>query len=129
MDKSEDNSGAGQTGKELDMTMTPEGKVKKTVKKLLDKYGNSVWYFMPVQTGVGGKKGIPDFVLCVGGKFVTIETKAKGNQPTALQAFTMNEIRDAGGLPIVVTDDCMSVAALQSWIEIFLDKKDAGSGR
>ena len=55
--------------------MTPEGKVKKKVKELLEKHGFQ--YFMPV-AGMYGRKGIPDFLCNCNGLFVGIETKGTG---------------------------------------------------
>lgn len=52
--------------------MTPEGKVKKEVKCVLDAIG--CFYYMPVQNGMG-IAGVSDFIACVEGKFVAIETK------------------------------------------------------
>jgi len=84
--------------------MTPEGRVKANVKKQLLSFGQDVWWFMPVQTGYG-KAGVPDFVVCAGGFFLTIETKARGNNPTKLQDLCMKDIRSAGGTTLVINED------------------------
>ena len=60
--------------------MTPEAKVKKAVKKMLDDRG--AYYFMPA-TGGYGRSGVPDIVGCHKGIFFGIECKAGDNQPTA----------------------------------------------
>lgn len=80
--------------------MTPEGKVKEQVKKLLKEHG--VWYFMPVPWG---KTGIPDFCCVVKGRALFIETKAGKNKATPLQVLTMEEIRKAGGLAFVINEN------------------------
>jgi hypothetical protein len=83
--------------------VTPEGKIKAMVKKALAELGSSHWRFMPVQTGYGSVA--LDFLLCVGGWFVAIETKA-GNKPlTALQQTTAENISSAGGLVFVIRDE------------------------
>ncbi len=89
--------------------MTPEGKVKQDVKKLLKSLG--IWYFMPMQNGFG-VVGIPDFICCWGGKFLAVETKAPGKrgQTTANQDLRLQEICDNGGLSLVV-DDVEQLAA------------------
>lgn len=83
------------------MAMTPEGAVKKKVKKILDDL--NIWYFNPSMNGFG-RAGIPDFVCCAGGTFVGIECKAGSNQPTALQARELEAIAKHGGFAFVVNE-------------------------
>lgn len=78
--------------------MTPEGRVKAKVKKLLEKY--NVYYNMPVQTGMG--KRTLDFLGCVGGFFFAIETKREGEDLTDYQKLTKREIEAAGGSVFVI---------------------------
>lgn len=82
--------------------MTPEGKVKASVKKLLAKY--KVWYYMPVG-GLLGRSGVPDFLILINGQFIGVETKAGNNKPTALQNLEMEKIRNAGGVALVVNEN------------------------
>jgi hypothetical protein len=83
--------------------MTPEGKVKDAVKKVLKKHG--VWYFMPMQNGFG-VVGIPEFICCFHGIFLGVETKAPGKreQTTPNQDRVLREIKEHGGYTIVVDD-------------------------
>jgi len=83
--------------------VTPEGRVKAKVKKALDKLGTDCWRFMPVQTGYG----VPalDYLLCIRGRFVAIETKAPGKRLTALQEGTKAAMEAAGGIVLVVWDE------------------------
>lgn len=83
--------------------MTPEGRVKDAVKKLLKERG--IWYFMPASNGFG-KVGIPDIICCCDGKFLAIETKAPGkiNNTTPNQNMRIEEIRAAKGWALVVDD-------------------------
>ena len=83
--------------------MTPEGKVKDAVKKVLKKHG--VWYFMPMQNGFG-VVGIPDFICCFHGIFLGVETKAPGKreQTTPNQDRVLREIKEHGGYTVVVDD-------------------------
>lgn len=78
--------------------MTPEGKVKAEVKKYLKERG--AYFFMPVQSGYGA--ATLDFLVCLNGKFVAIETKAPGKKLTARQCVVQDAIVDAGGLTIVI---------------------------
>ena len=86
--------------------MTPEGKVKKDIKEYLDTLEKSAcWWYMPVQTGFG-KTGIPDFILCVNGRFVAIEVKrgdGKKQRARARQAIVLEDIQFAGGTAKIVT--------------------------
>ena len=83
--------------------MTPEGRVKDAVKKVLKRRG--IWYYMPVQNGMG-VVGIPDLICCWHGHFLAIETKAPGkrSQTTANQDRVLQEIRDHDGYALVVDD-------------------------
>lgn len=97
------------------MSVTPEGAVKRGVKKTLA--AQRLWYFMPVQNGMG-RVGIPDFIMCVPyvvqpedvgrtlGLFVARETKAPGKlgETTPNQDREIAGIRAAGG-DVKVIDD------------------------
>src|SRR5271170_6018832 len=81
--------------------MTPEGKIKKKVKEWLEEIGAA--YFMPVQTGYG-KKNL-DFLCCIKGRFVAIETKAPGKGMTPLQELHAETWAQAGGMCWLISDD------------------------
>lgn len=85
------------------MATTPEGKVKEAVKKFLKAHG--IWYFMPV-AGPFSVHGVPDFVCCWEGKFLGIETKAKGKirELTENQKRVIAQIEQSGGTVYVVDD-------------------------
>lgn len=84
------------------MGMTPEAKVKKAVRQVLD--GLGAYYVMPV-TGGYGKQGAPDFLVCLKGKFIGIETKAGKGRLTALQEMNLKQIIGAGGVSLVIRED------------------------
>ena len=84
------------------MAQTPEGKVKKSVRQVLD--GLGAYYVMPV-TGGFGRQGAPDFLVCLEGKFFGIETKAGKGKLTALQEMNLKKIIDCGGVALVVRED------------------------
>jgi hypothetical protein len=81
--------------------MECEGDVKREVKKLLKKY--NAWWYMPVPTGFG-KAGVPDFICCIDGSFLAIETKYGSNKPTANQEREIREIKLAGGAALVINE-------------------------
>ena len=91
--------------------MTPEGKVKEKVKKLLKAHG--AYYHMPVQNGMGAPS--LDFIGCHRGLYYGIETKAGNKQPTPRQETTIGQIRAAGGLAFVV-NEVSGLEELEAWL-------------
>jgi hypothetical protein len=82
--------------------MTPEAKVKHKVKTILKKY--NCYYFSPA-TGGYGASGVPDIVVCYGGRFLGIECKAGSNKPTQLQELNLKKIKDNGGVALVINEN------------------------
>ena len=93
--------------------MTPEGKVKAAVKKLLKKYEADIWTHWPVQTGYGAPT-----LDCVGsvrtrlhscnGVSFAIETKAPGEGLTARQEATKLAM-ERGGVEVFVIGECRDI--------------------
>jgi hypothetical protein len=88
------------------MARTPEGKVKDDVKAWCKR--NNVWYYMPMQNGMG-RSGVPDFICCIpwmNGRMIAIETKAPGKRgnTTPNQDREITNINMAGGFAIVIDD-------------------------
>jgi Holliday junction resolvase len=81
--------------------MTPEGKVKDKIKKVLKERG--IYFVMPA-TGGYGSSGAPDILVCHKGEFYGIEVKAGNNKPTALQLDNLNRIEGNGGYAFVIND-------------------------
>lgn len=100
------------------MAITPEGKVKKAVKKILDDFG--AYYFFPV-TGGFGRSGVPDIICCIDGKFVALECKAGKNTTTALQDREIDLIRKNKGLALVVNED--TVDTLPEFIQFIKERR------
>ena len=82
--------------------MTPEAKVKKKVREVLQAL--RAYYVMPI-TGGYGNSGAPDFVVCFNSAFIGIECKAGKGKTTALQEKNLAQIRSAGGLAIVINEE------------------------
>lgn len=80
---------------------TPESKVKKQVKKILDDLG--AYHFSPMMDGYG-KSGVPDIIACYKGRFLAIECKSGKNTPTLLQLRNMENIKRNEGYAIVVNE-------------------------
>ena len=83
------------------MAATPEAKVKKQIRAILDEYG--AYYAMPIGSGYGNS-GVPDFLVCYKGWFIGIEAKAGQGKVTALQEFNLNKITKAGGVTLVINE-------------------------
>lgn len=78
-----------------------------------------VFYYMPVQNGMG-QSGIPDIICCIKGRMVALECKAtRKNDPTTLQAFALDRIQKSGGVAWVVDDENVeqAIANIQSAID------------
>lgn len=80
---------------------TPEGKIKDKVKAYLDSIG--AYYFMPVQMGYG--KRTLDFLCCVRGYFVAIETKRPGSDMSPFQKRIRHDIESADGVVWRINND------------------------
>jgi hypothetical protein len=90
------------------MSQTPEGRVKTIVKAYLRSrnvaslsasMSNAVGYYhCYVPSGYGDPA--LDFTGCYKGRFFAVETKAKGNTPTAMQKLIMKAQADALGFSI-----------------------------
>lgn len=93
--------------------MTPEGKVKAKVKRLLDKY-KARYEFWPVPYGYGAST--LDCLICYRGQFIAVETKAPGKKPTDRQKMIIENIRQAGGAAFVVDGDD-GLAELENHLE------------
>jgi hypothetical protein len=102
---------------------TPEAKVKAKVKAALDKYG--VYYFMPATHGYGSS-GVPDIIVCMQGRFIGIECKAKGNKPTALQMRNLVAIATSG---IAIIVDETGIGAFQSLIDLWAQASIPNGGQ
>ena len=85
------------------MAMTPEGKVKADVKKILAKYGEELDALWLVQNGM-----VPpalDCIVCYRGHHIEIETKAPGKKLTPRQSITAEKKEKAGAKVFVIDGD------------------------
>jgi len=89
--------------------MTPEAKVKASVKEVLKKHG--AYWHCPVQNGMGAPS--LDFICCFQGRYFAVETKAPGKKPTPRQLITIAAIHAAGG-EVFVIDSPLGVECLDS---------------
>jgi hypothetical protein len=94
--------------------MTPEGKVKTKIRKILKEHG--IYYAMPHGAGYGNA-GVADFLCCVNGYFLAIEAKAKGGKLTALQEKNLHEVQEAKGASLVIDEAALEDKLLEHTLE------------
>lgn len=95
------------------MATTPESKVKDAVRRVirefvedadvdavLDRPHSYIYSHWPVQNGMGTPT--LDCVVCYYGRFIAIETKAPGKKPTPRQNTTIQQMKDAGAIVLVI---------------------------
>lgn len=101
--------------------MTPEGKVKERVKKILKPFKPKLYAHWPVQTGYGAPT--LDCNGAINGRAFSIETKAPGKHLTPQQEATKAEKEAAGIKVFVVGEKLMDdgyytgEAELFSWLK------------
>lgn len=100
--------------------MTPEGHVKKKVNEFLDMFGNDMYRFMAVQTGYGSPT--LDYLVCIRGHFIAIETKRVGKKPTPRQETTIERINSAGGHTFVIDGPDTLALACREILELVYGK-------
>ena len=86
---------------------TPESRVKKVVKVLLDEH--KAYHNWPVPVGYG--RPFLDCFACAKGRFLAIETKAPGEELTPRQGITKDEVEAAGGIVFVIGETVYEDAA------------------
>jgi len=68
-------------------------------KDLKAAFGSGVWLENIQQVG---KRGTPDRLICLGGKFIALELKVDGGTSAMLQLIKLKEIVAAGGRGFIV---------------------------
>lgn len=89
--------------------MTPEGKVKAAIDKLLKQH--KAYYLKPVQNGMGAPA--LDYHGVHQGLSYVIEAKAKGKTPTPRQINTLRECAAAGSACFFIDGD---LTELSNWL-------------
>jgi hypothetical protein len=94
--------------------MTPEGKIKQKIKKILDNYGSRIYVYMPVPGGYG--KSTLDYLGFIDGRGFAIEAKRPGKEPTTRQQIIRAEI-ERSGTPVFLINDDESLQDFECWLE------------
>ena len=90
---------------------TPEGKVKAKISALLKTHEPALWYYMPVQNGMG--KAVLDYIGFDHGRGFAIEAKAPGEEPTDRQNTTIRDMVASGAKVFVIDGD---LTELEDWL-------------
>jgi hypothetical protein len=94
--------------------VTPEGKVKKTISKLLDRYEKDIYRYMPVPGRFGTKT--LDYLACHLGRFFSVEAKRPGEDLTEYQKVTRGNIEAAGGVVFKIDGEA-DLDLLRKWLD------------
>lgn len=82
--------------------MAGEKNFENKIKKFLKDEG--CWY-VKYFANRNTRSGVPDLLACVNGYFVAIEVKAENGKPSDLQLWNVKQIREAGGIAIILYPD------------------------
>lgn len=63
------------------------------------------YYFVKFFANRMTKTGVPDILACVRGRWVAIEVKAANGRASPLQLWNREQIRQAGGIAIILYPD------------------------
>jgi hypothetical protein len=80
------------------MAVTPEGRTKAAIKKVLSEFPH--YGYWPVPAGYG--ESTLDYVGCINGRAFLIEAKAPGKKPTDRQKQIIGAARRAGARVFVI---------------------------
>lgn len=81
------------------MSKNPETKFKEKVVEILDEIPG-VWI---LKTQERARRGVPDLLICIRGRFVAIELKTDEGEVDPLQEVILQRIRQAQGLAFVTS--------------------------
>lgn len=111
--------------------MTPEGKVKKEVKRILESFG--VYFFMPVQMGLGAAGLDFHCVVRMGDMACAffIETKAPGKEVTDRQNTFIDDRRkqQCARTFVIDSDDMDELVEFLERIEEYNEHRDEHSSK
>lgn len=97
--------------------MAGEKNFENKIKKYLDSKG--IWY-VKFFANAYTRRGVPDLLACVNGRFLAIEVKAEDGRLSELQVVEMNRICDSGGVAMCVKPSQFDLLVRK--IEVMLDE-------
>lgn len=72
------------------------------IKKFIESVGG---WWVKFHGNAFTRDGVPDLLCCVNGKFLAIEVKGDGGEPSELQLHEIEEIKKVGGVALVSYPD------------------------
>jgi hypothetical protein len=85
-------------------------------KELLKRWPKAFVYKPPA--GRYGRKGVHDFLLCIDGKFISVEAKLPDNEMTPMQVDIKVKIEEAGGLSLCLKGKDKSIFdRISEWLK------------
>lgn len=79
------------------MAQKPESRLQRRIRKALEEeFPQSFW--IKIWSGPFQVAGFPDLLGCVKGRFIALEVKMPGEEPSAIQRHMMKLIKRAGGI-------------------------------
>ena len=100
--------------------MTPEGKVKRAIRAVLNKHAEHVYVHMPVPGGYG--RSALDYIgFCCGLGFA-VEAKRQGGEPTERQQGVIEDMERGGG-KVFVIDGPPGLQELDEWLTTVVEAK------
>lgn len=96
------------------MKMTPEGRIKARLRKMLNECPVRIYLFMPVQNGMGD--ATLDFIGCINGRFFAVETKAGHGVMTPRQVHTAGRMKVTGAAVFLLNEDPVKWQVFEDWL-------------
>jgi len=93
--------------------MTPEARVKRLIRAVINKYGKHVWVHMPVPGGYG--RPALDYMGYACGQGFAVEAKRLGGKPTERQKGIIEDLEYAG-VKVFVVDGFETLRELDLWL-------------
>ena len=93
--------------------MAAEKNFENALKRYLKSIG--AWYIKYWAGGGYTRAGVPDLLTCIHGRFIGIEVKGPAGRPSELQLHTIKEIREAGGMALILYPSGFD--QFKKWIE------------
>jgi hypothetical protein len=100
--------------------MTPEGRTKAVVNAVLARYGEDVYWYMPVPGGYG--RSALDYLGWATGLAFAIETKRPKGKLTPRQEVTIEHMKRAGARVFVI-DGPDGLGELERWLTTVVTAK------
>lgn len=95
------------------MTQQAESRLVKAIRKALDDRYGAGGKWVKIHGDGMQESGLPDIIGCLAGRFVALEAKMPGEEPTPIQRFRLEQFSRAGGAVGVVysVEQALEIAA------------------